>query len=118
MTAPSLRHDRAITAPSLRHHCAITAQDAYALKTLNTLLKHGADPTISTIENGETALMIAIQWGSISLVKALLDHDEGLMTACDVKEFSALHHAAFNGQVQILKLLLERGADVTARKTS
>jgi ankyrin repeat protein len=49
-----------------------------------------------------------------SKAKLLLEKDPGLMNSCDEQGFTPLHVAACNGQREIVKMLLERGADANS----
>jgi ankyrin repeat protein len=83
---------------------------------MNRLLSLGANINARSEINGYYALMYAINWPDINLVKLLLDKGARLNTADDSGD-TALIEAADSGGPEytaIVKLLLARGADVHA----
>ena len=71
------------------------------------------------LEDGQTELHIAAQVGDVESVKRLLDGaSPTLLHARDANNWQAVHEAARSGSLSVLKLLVERGADVTARTMS
>ncbi|XP_033103620.1 tyrosine-protein kinase HTK16-like isoform X2 [Anneissia japonica] len=63
---------------------------------------------------GYTALQIAVDNGNYDIVMLLLDHKANV-NAKDASGVTALHHACLNNFPLICQLLVERGADPTAR---
>lgn len=61
-------------------------------------------------DNGDTALMIAAYLRNQSAVQALLDHDAEVNNP----GWTALHYAAAAGDVEIIKLLLDKSAYIDA----
>jgi ankyrin repeat protein len=59
--------------------------------------------------------MKAARAGDLPAVTALLDADAELVNARDADRKTALHHAATAGNLDVVKLLVERGADVSVR---
>lgn len=57
----------------------------------------------------------AIQSGDTGRVRELLTSDPALVRVKDAEGATALHYAAEHGHREIVKLLLERGADINAR---
>jgi uncharacterized protein len=94
------------------------------LPAMRILVDHGADPKLAT-KNGDTPLMVAagLGWAAywtnnapgprIEAVKFCLDHGSEVNTK-DVKDYTALHGAAFRGDDPLIKLLLANGADIHA----
>ncbi|KAF3207863.1 hypothetical protein TWF679_008195 [Orbilia oligospora] len=75
------------------------------------LLENGADPNIQS-KNGDTALSIAVDWGSeeqYTLVKLLLDSGADPNSVSGSRTVLAL--AALQGTEPTINLLLDRGAD-------
>lgn len=56
--------------------------------------------------------------GDLERLRALLDEDPSLANAWSDDGFTPLHYAAFFGQPEAAKLLIERGADLEARSTN
>ncbi|MBN1271211.1 MAG: ankyrin repeat domain-containing protein [Candidatus Aminicenantes bacterium] len=59
----------------------------------------------------------AIVKGDLTTVKSLLEKDPGLLMAKGRNGVTPLHIAAFEGQLEIVKMLCEKGADVRAGDT-
>jgi ankyrin repeat protein len=78
------------------------------------LLKAGADVNTVTANN-ETVLMIAARTGVAAAVKTLLSHRADPNAREDHRGQSALMWAATEGHVEVVRALIEAGADVTAR---
>ena len=79
-------------------------------KIINLLLVRGARVDLVDIE-GETALMMAVINGTVSVVKLLLDK-EAAVDLADNEGETALMKAVRIGNVSVVKLLLDKGADV------
>lgn len=87
---------------------------------INALLKSGANINAREPINGYFALQYAINWPDISLVKLLLDNGANVNLA-DKGGSTALTNVARRGgpvNTAILKLLVERGADIHADNAS
>jgi len=87
------------------------------LAQVRKLLAQGADVNSRLPDNGTTALIAAASNGHLSVVEELLavganinavDHDVG----------TALYWAAFNGNVDVMKFLLSRGAKLSCSSTA
>jgi len=113
-------------------------------RTVKAVLARGLDPNLHDPERGETGLILAMRYGAMRVAKALLAHsglkvDEqspngntALMMAAFQKNkpavlallekgaqinrpgWTALHYAAAAGDLDIMKLLLERHAYIDA----
>jgi ankyrin repeat protein len=59
-------------------------------------------------------LVEAVMKGDLDLVKAILETDDGLANLRDASGATPLHYAAMNGHRQVVRLLIERGADVNS----
>ena len=67
------------------------------------------------VETPADALMKAARAGDTAKVTQLLDADATLISARDAEKRTPLHHAASGGSVEVVKLLVKRGADPAAR---
>jgi prolyl 4-hydroxylase len=66
--------------------------------------------------DGQTALHIAAQNGDLDEARKLLEGSgPTLLHARDANQWQAVHEAARAGNVDLMRFLVERGADVTAR---
>lgn len=59
-------------------------------------------------------LIAAVQRGDVDGVRAVLDVDERLAQQRDASGATPLHFAALNGDRRMVRLLLERGADINS----
>jgi len=75
------------------------------------------DALVAAVRTGDPALDVfeAAAFGELDRLTALLDDDPSYATAYSSDGFSALHLAAFFGQSDAARFLLERGAEVDAR---
>lgn len=107
---------------TLLHRVVAEHMDA---RLLHQLVAAGADPA-AVDQDGFTVLMVAVRQSSAEVVEALLGHkvpQEATLFAHaehgeeDRQGFTALHVAAQTAAdvTDILKLLIDHGADVTAR---
>ncbi len=81
------------------------------LDTLSRLID--ADPTIARLDS---VMMAAVDFGHHALVAWLLSRGANANARSETgSRGSALHSAAFNGDLEMAKLLVEAGADRTAR---
>lgn len=65
---------------------------------------------MSALEN----LADAAKQGDLERVKGIIETDAGLANLRDESGATPLHYAAIHGHRQIVRLLLERGADINA----
>ena len=85
---------------------AITTND-YELANSTLIKGHNPDP----VDNyGRTPLIIAAMAGNPDLVELLAEHKAKLNRG-DKAGGTALHYAARRGQLRVVRLLLDRGAD-------
>jgi ankyrin repeat protein len=112
-----------LTEPPLLAAARAGSADAVA-----ALLKAGADPNAPEQLDKQTALMWAVAAGHIDVATMLLDAGADPRLQARINEltqrknadfpsggFAALHWAARNGDEAMIRLLLERGADINAR---
>ncbi|WP_197171491.1 ankyrin repeat domain-containing protein [Novipirellula aureliae] len=64
---------------------------------------------------GRTALIYASSGSSLEVVKLLVDHRSEINVVDNVEHWSPLMFASSEGQTRIVKYLLEKGADKTAK---
>jgi hypothetical protein len=60
-------------------------------------------------------LIVAAQHDNLQTVQLILDRNHEVVNQRDASGATALHYAAFNGHRRIVKLLIERGADINSR---
>ncbi len=80
---------------------------------IKELIKKGADVNAKG-KNGQTALMVAANWGKLDVVKCLVEHGADL-EAKDKYGNTALFGAAINGQLDVVKCLAKNGADLDVK---
>ncbi len=61
------------------------------------------------------AIHDALDKEDVAGAKALLEADPALANSIDIRDRTALHHAARLGNIEIVSLLLKLGADVNAK---
>ena len=85
-------------------------------KVVDLLLERGADPTIVISGDGATALIRATRDESVECLRHLLGHDLAKTTVNARSEvgMTALHYACLQNDKEMVKLLLEAGADISA----
>jgi uncharacterized protein len=83
------------------------------LQLVKLLLDHGADVDAQN-SNGQTPLMLAAQEGNLKLAGVYLAAGASVNAACTQWRSTALHYATDMCDLEIVKLLLEKGADATA----
>src|SRR5690606_13478110 len=92
-------------------HDAICSHD---VKTVKLLIDNGADISKPTARMRVTPLILAIQQkGDAEIVRLLLEHDASAKTADD-DGVTPLMVAARNGDLALMQVLLETGADAAA----
>lgn len=84
------------------------------LETVKTLLDKGADPN-SADDIGQTALMGAARNGHVETVSLLLAAGARVDVTLHATNWTALLLAAFYGQADVVKVLLDHGADPKAK---
>ncbi len=88
----------------------------YNIEKVKVLIQNGID-TNMVDENGDTFLHVAASsaCGRRKIINLLLDQEgsSSIINAINKYENTALHIAALHSNTQIIKLLIEKGADVT-----
>ena len=64
-----------------------------------------------------TALLDAVKRGALDEVRKIVAESPGLVHQRDDLGATALHNAAFWGQREVVRFLVEKGADINARDT-
>lgn len=79
----------------------------------------GSRPPFTTNLDGMTLLIIASFCGRVGIVHRLLHHSSVLSTInhCDSNGWMGLYHASWEGYPNIVRMLLEAGADTTIRSS-
>lgn len=92
------------------------------LSIVKELMNHGADPNAQNVNFGEgkTPLQTACIGGYVAVVKTILDHNTQRIT--ELVEARArgsrntvMHFAAENGDLEMVKVLIEYGANPSAQ---
>jgi len=85
--------------------------------TVQCILKHKADPNIADC-NGNTPLIKAVKAGQVELVKCLLAHKPTNVNLHNLEKNTALHEAAFKGNMEMIDGLLAAGAEVNKQNSA
>ncbi|XP_061481680.1 ankyrin repeat and SOCS box protein 3 [Rhineura floridana] len=80
------------------------------LECVAVLLESGADPNELT-NDATTPLFLAVENGHAVVINLLLQHGANINGSHCWSEWNSLHQAAFQRYPEILKLLLDKGAD-------
>ncbi|KAH0473287.1 MAG: uncharacterized protein KVP18_001496 [Porospora cf. gigantea A] len=94
--------------------CLHRAAQSGSAEVITFLLENGADPTKKT-KAGETALQVAVFHRNLTAVEALLKSKsvaKVINYKDDKLQMTPLHVAIRNGSADIVKVLLDSGADV------
>ncbi|XP_070654755.1 ankyrin repeat and SOCS box protein 3 isoform X1 [Bos indicus] len=79
-------------------------------KIIQILLEAGADPNATTLEE-TTPLFLAVENGQIDVLRLLLRYGANVNGSHSMCGWNALHQASFQGNAEIIKLLLKKGAN-------
>ncbi|KAL3854825.1 hypothetical protein ACJMK2_014068 [Sinanodonta woodiana] len=92
------------------HHAAVSG----SVDVLRYLIDHCADPWCLTAE-GETLLHIACLYGQLEIAEYLVQLDPQMLHEVDNSNSTPAHHAAANGNVAVLRYILNSGANPWCR---
>jgi ankyrin repeat protein len=93
-----------------------TASDKDALTAIKMLLAAGVDPNIGATYFGTPLVLASSKSDCTEIVRILLDG--GAQVNESETGFTPLHAAAFAGNLETVKLLVSRGANVNARNSA
>jgi len=86
------------------------------IEIINYLFEHGADKNLQSIDMfipvGPTPLICAVRSSNIDVVKLILSKKPRI-DAVDESDINALGYAILSGKIELVKLLVEAGADLT-----
>jgi len=102
-----------------KHNCGGWTPLMYAAyvghdNIVNLLLESSVDVNARTVTNGATPLMLAASCGNESVVYFLLQNGAKIDTQ-DKRGWTCLFYATFQGHLNVVKMLLENGADKELR---
>ena len=83
---------------------------------VDRLLAAGANPNVSSV-GGESPLLVASRAGNAALVKALIAHGAQVNATEPMRGQTALMWAVANRRDEVVRVLIQAGADVHARST-
>ena len=86
-------------------------------KSLQSLLRQGANVNAPGLWK-RTPLLFASEWGSLEVVRCLLEHDADVNAKDDVDNKTSLHLAVGRGHFEIFQTLLKHNANTNARSVS
>ncbi|KAJ3439784.1 ankyrin repeat family protein [Anaeramoeba flamelloides] len=94
-----------------------------SLEIAQRLLQYGSNVTYSEPEYGFTALFVAIENGHFEIVQELLNFSQSetnsetnvLLDQVSLSEETPLHLAATNGNLEIIKLLIDSGSNLESK---
>ena len=85
---------------------------------VSLLVQYGAlDAHVRPTDDLSRQFLAAVFLAAAARVRALLDRHPHLATAPDGRGDQPIHHAARNGDTEVVRLLIQHGADVNARNT-
>jgi ankyrin repeat protein len=78
------------------------------------LVKFGCNRAMKS-KNGYTAFHLAARCANLSIVEYFLDEELVNLDAVDDDGCTALHHACYEGHIDLVRLLIKHGADITLK---
>jgi len=95
----------------------INHRDKDGLSALNVAVKYGtkANADLLLARGADVDIFDAAILGIIPQLRELLDHDSSLVSARDKNGQTPLHSAAMRGQIESVRVLLEKGSDPAAK---
>jgi len=89
----------------------VLAVAARSLDVVKLLIENGARPDDKSRKDETTALTLAAANGDLDIVTYLLDHKAGINEPGELRETALIKAARFQ-RAEVVKLLVERGADL------
>ena len=93
--------------------CLMLACDRGYNDIVRILLNKSADAPWSN-DTGSTVMIAALNGGHVSIVEELIDHDKDFLEIADESGLTPLHTAILMERLEIVQLLLDRGANTNA----
>ena len=87
-------------------------QEANNSNTLTKIKEEKSDRELTPVPE---VLLECAENGMVDHVERILDQDPSLINCRDSDGYSPLHRACYNGHLDVVKVFLQRGADVQAR---
>ncbi|XP_044579759.1 uncharacterized protein LOC123261929 [Cotesia glomerata] len=112
-----IAHKANVNAKSLNGPPIILAAEKGYADIVDTLLKNNADPDIKDDDN-RSAIEFAVAKGHLEVVKILFGYTKMKINNKGIDNFTMLHIASQEGYLDIVKYLVEKGADVHATNKS
>jgi ankyrin repeat protein len=108
-----IRAGASVTTPDVKGYTPLhNAVLRDKLDTVKVLTSHGANVNAQELVDGYSPLMIAVQRSNEDICKHLIVDSHASPHLTDQREKTALHFAAKQSEVTILKLLIDAGANV------
>ena len=81
---------------------------------IDGLINHRSDQSVSE-EPAEAPILHASEKGKLNLVKQMIQQDPCSVNVSDVDGYTPLHRACYNNRIEVVKYLIENGANLSAQ---